>query len=350
MKSALSRLIKVAAVISGLALGSGSASAASPACTGEFRNFVTDVCWSCVFPIKLFGSLRLGGNDQEDVDSIGTKLACNCNLDIGAPISFWEPSRLIDVTRSPYCMVNLGGTEPSISHNKYQLGGVVGRQSQGSGNGAGVQVGMEESFWHVHWYIQPLMGVLGVVTDTSCLENKGFDLAYLSEIDPTHDDIELENLLTPDAFLFGNMFAQAACAADCVAATAGFPMSSLYWCGGCNGPLFPLSATVKAHVGYPQATSLMAQRITAKLHRAGTQWSGAGSDGMCGSYPKIQMDKSEYKYTMINPVSQTEKINGRCCQPFGRTTALFGANKTIPGKENYGYMLYRKRDCCQKVY
>ncbi len=27
----------------------------------------------------------------------------------GVSIGFWEPVRLVDITRTPYCMVNLGG-------------------------------------------------------------------------------------------------------------------------------------------------------------------------------------------------------------------------------------------------
>lgn len=315
-------------------------------CTGNFPNFVSDVCWSCTFPLRFFGSSSID-NGQEDTNTLGSKSICNCGVELGIPISFWEPVRLVDVVRAPYCLTNLGGVQPSVGPNGNQDGGYVKRDDQISDNGGGIALGMDSSFWHMHWYINPLMGVMNLITETKCIENKGFDIAYLSEIDPTHDDQDLENLLTPDAFLFGNVLAQTACSADCVSATAGFGSNTLFWCGGCNGGLYPLSGMVKSHVGNIQATSLMMQRLAAKLHRAGSQWASTGENGLCGYYPQIIMDKKNYKYSVLNPVPQTEKINGRCCQPMGRTTTVFGANKDLPGKENFGYLIYRKRDCCQ---
>lgn len=332
-------------VISLLSLVSINANAGAN-CTGKFPNFVTDVCWSCTFPLKFFGSASFDMG-QEDTNTLGGQLICNCGLELGIPLSFWEPLRLVDVVRAPYCLTNLGGVQPEVGPNGNQDGGFTKRDDQVSDNGGGVVLGMDTSFWHVHWYINPLMGVMDLITETKCLENKGFDIAYLSEIDPTHDDQDLENLLTPDAFLFGNVLAQTACSADCVSSTAGFGSNTLFWCAGCNGGLYPLSGMVKSHVGNIQATSLMMQRVAAKLHRAGSQWAATGSGAFCGYYPQIIMDKKNYKYSVLNPVPQTEKISGRCCQPMGRTTTVFGANKDIPGKENFGYLIYRKRDCCQ---
>ncbi|HNB47606.1 MAG TPA: TraU family protein, partial [Burkholderiaceae bacterium] len=41
------------------------------------------------------------------------------------------------------------------------------------------------------------------------------------------------------------------------------------------------------------------------------------------------------------------KEAGRCCQPFGRTTVLWGAGKEYPVRgEDFAFMLFRKRNCC----
>ena len=53
---------------------------------------------------------------------------------------------------------------------------------------------------------------------------------YLTEQDPLWADSESTFILNPDAALFTNVVAKAACAADCVAATAGFSINSLFWC------------------------------------------------------------------------------------------------------------------------
>ena len=78
-------------------------------CVGRFVNPVTDICWKCLFPIKIAGFTIVGGGP----DPAGAKgFLCACGKPkprIGIPVSFWEPARLVDVTRTPYCLVNMGG-------------------------------------------------------------------------------------------------------------------------------------------------------------------------------------------------------------------------------------------------
>ena len=175
-----------------------------------------------------------------------------------------------------------------------------------------------------------------------------FDVAYLTELDPLWKDDELTRLLNPDVYLFGNLPARAACAADCVTATAGFPNNTFFWCAGCQGNLYPLNGNVQAHVGGVQASSLEVYRIIAKMHREGLMWAASGEDGLCGYYPQPVMDKTGYKYHMLYPVPQTSKIAGKCCQPLGRSTILWGAGKEFPYEgEDFSYQIFRKRNCCQ---
>jgi hypothetical protein len=77
-------------------------------------------------------------------------------------------------------------------------------------------------------------------------------VAYITELDPLWNADELSFILNPEAILFGNPIAQAACAADCVAATAGFPLNPLFWCGGCQGSLYPFTGNNPAHNGVSQ--------------------------------------------------------------------------------------------------
>ena len=118
-------------------------------CVGRFVNPITDICWSCLFPITI-GGIRVSsaGEDTENPRSI----LCKCPMPsppwvrIGIPISFWEPVRLVDVTRTPYCLVSLGGI--SLMDK-----GIQGRGSVGNNSGNR----MRHSFYHVHWYIYPLI-------------------------------------------------------------------------------------------------------------------------------------------------------------------------------------------------
>jgi conjugal transfer pilus assembly protein TraU len=81
-------------------------------CVGRFVNPITDICWRCIFPITIAGRPVTRGEDTPNPH----QLICWCPKPPlpavpGIPISFWEPVRLIDITRTPYCMVNLGGLQ-----------------------------------------------------------------------------------------------------------------------------------------------------------------------------------------------------------------------------------------------
>jgi conjugal transfer pilus assembly protein TraU len=141
--------------------------------------------------------------------------------------------------------------------------------------------------------------------------------------------------------------AVAACAADCVAATAGFGIPEMFWCAGCQGGLYPLDGHVPYHNGGVATAALLAQRLTAKMHRELLAWAWHDSSGLCGPYFEPVMDKRYYKTQLTYPVANTTKDNGRCCQPFGRTTAVWGAGKEYPVRgEDFAFMLFRKRNCC----
>jgi len=114
--------------------------------------------------------------------------------------------------------------------------------------------------------------------------------------------------------------------------------------------MYPLNGHVASHIGGVQASSLIVSRLIAKMHREGLMSAASGDNGMCGYYPQLLMDKTNYKYQMHFPVAQN-KINGRCCQPLGRSTMLWGAGKEIPMVgEDFAYMIFRKRDCCQGAF
>lgn len=331
-----------ALVAAATALLTFAGSSANAACTGKFMNPITDICWSCMFPLSI-GSATIWSGGQEDIENVGSPI-CMCGVlpfgKIGVSIGFWEPVRQVDVTRTPWCFVSLGG---KTIGSKFAPAASVAHMDQARRDSA-------TSFYQAHWYTNPVLYWLEVLSETSCLEPGGFDIVYVSELDPSWNDDELAQILSPDVFLFANPVAQAACAADCIAATVGFPIPAMQWCGGCQGSMFPLNGHVQAHVGGVQASSLIVQRYAMKLHREFLAFAGNGFPGLCGLYPAPVLDKRIYKYSMLYPTAQDKGIDGRCCQPLGRTTHLWGAGKEYPIKgEDYAYMMYRKRNCCEKV-
>ena len=250
-------------------------SVSAQSCTGRFVNPVTDVCWECLFPISI-GPIRIGAAaGAPDTPNPGSPI-CFCGSPIpriGLSLGVWEPARLIDASRAPWCFPNLGGLT-------IDAGLPAGRGRTGALGGDGAQ----GSTWHVHYYVYPLLSWIGALLDLGCLEGGGLDIAWISELDPTWRDDELSFLLNPEAALFADLPAQAACAADCAAASAGLPLDPLYWCAGCQGAMYPLTGNVGAHVGGVQASLLAAQRLVFRLHRTLLAWGTSGSAALCGRY------------------------------------------------------------------
>jgi conjugal transfer pilus assembly protein TraU len=323
---------------------------AGTTCVGQFMNPISDVCWDCAFPIKIWNKPIIKGSQGEDYTTAPNSLMCACAMPprTGFPVSFWEFTRQVDVTKEAYCMVGLG-TKMDLGVNSNMDGG---RSNTDPDNAGAV-------FRQVHLYVNPLLGLMGAVLDAKCLEPKGYTIPYTSELDGTWHNDEWARFMSPDAYLFNNIIAQLICAGDCIAASSGLISISqtLFWCAGCNGSLYPLSGWDGAADGAIQGSSLFVQRLLTKAHRSGTQFTSVGKDAWCGpGNREMTMDKRQYKYTMVFPVPQAElkpsglggASNLSCCQPFGKTTAFWGSGRVIPYKgEDQSYGIFRKRDCCQ---
>ena len=314
----------------------GFAASIDNGCSGRFVNPITDICWDCMFPMTL-GSMTLFHGDTPDTDNPGNPV-CLCKTDalpqIGLSVGFWEPARMVDVTRHPYCFVTLGG---NVLGN---WGNVTGAGDVGVG-----EAQTKHSFYEVHWYIYPLLSWLNIITDALCVDTGGFDVGYMTELDPTWRDEELSFAINPESSLFANLAAQAACSADCAAATTHLPLDTLYWCAGCQGSMYPLTGSVAAHVGGVQASVLLTERMGYKLHRMGLEWGTSGKEALCGNYVMPIQQKSQYRLQMVYPKALTSSKKG--CNPYGRSTTLWQSGAEYPEKgEDFGYLIWRKRNCC----
>jgi len=165
------------------------------------------------------------------------------------------------------------------------------------------------------------------------------------------EDPKLQSLLNPEAILFGNPVAQAACSLDCASSTFDMPIDSMFWCGGCLGNMYPFSGANADHEGGVQSSSLLTLRILAKQHRLGAADETSTSDGringeLCRKSKALKIKKSQYKLQMVNPKSMTgNKDIG--CFPIGLTDLAYSAFREYPYKgQNFGYLIWRKKNCC----
>ena len=304
-------------------------------CTGHFVNPIKDVCWKCMFPLSI-GKNRVvkapsGLYDTENasspVGSCPTKLGYRFGLNIG----YWEPVALTDVTDTPYCLVNMGG-------HRLNLG-----LKQGRGGRQSVANGQLRAFYHVHWYKYPLISWLNIITSLGCLQGGDFDIAYLTELDPTWKDSEMSFILSPESVLFGNPIAQASCAADAMKSTfLKKPSDSLFWCAGSQGSHYPLTGHVNAPLSPVQTAMLLTERMNFKMHREDLITdSSPATHAICNEHRYPVTPKSRYRYEMVNQVA-----DGKHCYPSGASTLSWEAGKIkAHTPQQYGFLVWRKRNC-----
>jgi conjugal transfer pilus assembly protein TraU len=167
----------------------------------------------------------------------------------------------------------------------------------------------------------------------------------MSELDPLWNNDELNAIINPEAILFGNPIAQAACAADCAKSMVGFPFDSLFWCAGCQGGLYPFTGFIENHVGGVESSTLETEKLIARLHRFGLAWETSGERALCQKQISPLIKKSQYKLQMTYPIPNSK--GSMACNPLGRSTSIWGAGREFPSNgEDFGYLIWRKRNCC----
>ena len=320
-----------------------SAQAFGTMCQGSFPNLLTDVCYDCMFPIVIAGSSINMGSISDDYDSGASKSpVCSCagDLTVGIPSSFWEPIYMVDTTNVAGCMPLLGGIQINPPTNSSESGATVATNAQIGGTS-------KAAFMQINEYINPVMTTLGIISDNPCLDTRGFDTPYASWADPTWNDDTLAMILTPYAYPFAGIPSIAAEAPDAVAASTGFPLEQLFWTAGAWGSMYPVTGNVSTANTPEQVSHLLIARIFAKLHAAGVQQTTAGAiaQSSCGSLgvPQFLMDKRQYK------TSRTFPFADNLCTPISRPLLLQEIGTAAPQYKDYGYFIFRKKDCCSTV-
>lgn len=299
-------------------------------CEGEFLNPMSDICWECLAPLTI-GDVEVFKSKKYDYDNPSSPI-CFCEIP-GIAIGYWEPRRLMDVTKKPWCFPNLGGEklDPGIG---FETGSSTDRKS-----------GNYVDSWHVHYYIYPILSILELITDAICSERPAFDIGYVTELDPLWNSDVLSMIIHPEAIVFANPIAAAACTQDCIESAAGRTNEDLFWCMGCNNTVYPMNGNTHGEAVLARGALAAAQKMNAKLHRQLIQFTSAGSENLCAKTPEPLMDKRQYRYQMTQPKAITD--GNFTCPNYGFPTSPYDVNVTTPVKgEDFGFLLWAKRNCC----
>jgi conjugal transfer pilus assembly protein TraU len=302
------------------------------------KRLFTDICWDCIFPIMIGGFALSGDAGNAPSGRAESQFICLCEdggpmgISIGTPVGFWEPARLVELVRLPYCSPLLGGLRLQITQSR-----LLGGASEGQGDDSDL------TFYNFHYFAFPLLVIMELLMMPECNADGfvDFDLMYMSELDPTWNDDELSFFTTPEVTLFANPFAQMACLGDAAMGLAGNTMDSLFWCAGNWGGLYPFTGNVIQNDSRPLVTSLAGARAIAALHRRGLAWKTMGDDALCGSYIYPTIPKTQYRMEMFFPLAESKDNHA-----IGETPFRWGEWRNIPGFEDYVYLIWRWKDCC----
>ena len=88
---------------------------------------ITDICWACLFPVRIAG-IPIGGGQAPS--GATNQIVCACNDALGVPhpgftIGMWEPARIVELVHSPRCSPALGGIRLPLGSRR--LLGTVGQ-------------------------------------------------------------------------------------------------------------------------------------------------------------------------------------------------------------------------------
>jgi conjugal transfer pilus assembly protein TraU len=196
----------------------------------------------------------------------------------GIKMAMWQPTHMVEAVRLPFCSPALGGMLSGAA-----AGGVFGMAKLGGMEDASASNrDSQSSYLNFHYWKFPLSVITDMVTDAVCVAETAsvdIDIAYISEIDPTWNNETLAMFTHPEAVLFANPVATAACMADAVASTAYKPIPGMFWCNGAHGHGYPFSG-INRHEGGIDSSSSAAARALAAMHRRGLAKKTYG--GACG--------------------------------------------------------------------
>lgn len=320
----------------------GAAHAVVPSvCEGKFFNPLTDTDWNTMFPITMMGAPMGTGTNAVNPLMAMMPPVCVCPTIFGFPfvgvgVTYWQPNYVAEVERRPGCLSSMGGINilPGYSmlaseqtRNHHERGKATNRMQ-------------------VHFYSYPLFEMMNMMSSSMCKSVSGFNLAYVTEIDPLWQDDTWSAIWSPESALMTNPLFTAACAVDGVAASTGYPLDAMFWCQGTWGAVYPMSGNSQ-HSGDPfTLNNSILGKFMARSHRMGLQFQTIGPTAMCFSHPNPIWVKSQYRYNQVAPVPR----RGRAVSTgdYGKLYQ-FPPVTNAPTQEHTINLIWQGQQCCLKA-
>ena len=335
----LSALLSIGPMAS--AQTSGGYSPSCPAAQILGSSLFSSICYACFFPIRIAGAAA-GPNVPFGAASPGC--VCPGRL-FGTPtpgftLGMWYPDHIYETVRMPYCSPTLGrqfsagAASGSPSRWSLLMGGPNTRETEEK----------QRPFYNFHIFAFPIGQILHYMQSTVCVSSAPVDanMLYVSELDPTWNNTSLAMLTTPEAVLFTNPVALAACIADGAAATAYQPTEALFWCAGTMGGMYPFTG-FNGYGGAPQRVAAITNtRALAAMHRRGLAVMSKGDGAVCSNVPSPIIVKNQYKWQQVYPVPELTSNHW-----IGESVWRWGQFRHVPAVgEDFVNILWRWDDCC----
>lgn len=348
----LRRILSITATSLGIT-ASASLAQQCPASNIIGTGIISNVCWSCIFPLRIsgvtiFGSpQRAAGIDGNGFalssrpgvpDEAANRMVCVCNdgalPTVGVPIGMWLPAELYETTMTPGCSSVLGGIQIGIADRLYL--GTSGDPTSDL---------EQQSFNHIHTYSFPIVMLMELFT--KCANSySDIDILYMSEIDPMWNDPIVAMYGNPMSVFGSSIVAQSACAADAISASMGKPRDNLFWCGGSwTSTMAPYTGFEHAQ-GPVQFSSSTAQKLLAMNAVRGIERSYVGNNALCRAQYQPMLKRSHYRWQAAWPRAEGRRNHGS-----GESVLRWGAGRTIPGvAEMPIYLRWNWTDCCSTIF
>ena len=310
------------------------------ACRGAVFNPITDPDWNDVLPITIAG-MPLGQN--HDPPLMYEPPVCVCPGAFGIPsygigITYWQPVYLSEVEKIAGCSSSLGGTMLLKGYGKLNSEEAFDPYVKGSSRSSRLQL---------HWYKYPVFSLLEMFSDLGCRQSGGFNLAYVTEVDPTWQNDIWAGIFSPESSLFASLPAQLACIVDSVGAIAGYPVDPLFWCAGTWGGIYPMSGNAAQSTTVFQINNLVLAKFLARQARIGVEFETIGPLAECTDVPNPIWLKSQWRVDEVWPIVRHGSPLVIGAPPIFQWPPFL---TNPPGEDSTVNLMFEGQQCCLRTY